>query len=101
MTIFEKEEGYEVLGRVLQDTVERVEMRLSADCIMPNHWHLVAWPRKDKDLSGFTGWLTLTHTQRWHAHRESAGTGHLHQGRFKSFPVQSDEHFVTACRYVE
>jgi len=45
--------------------------------------------------------LTLTHTQRWHAHRHSAGRGHLYQGRFKSFPVQDDEHFYTVCRYVE
>jgi putative transposase len=52
-------------------------------------------------LSRFTGWLTLTHTQRWHAHRHSTGSGHLYQGRFKSFPVQDDEHFLTVCRYVE
>jgi REP-associated tyrosine transposase len=46
-------------------------------------------------------WLTLTHTQRWHAHRHTAGCVHLYQGRFKSFPVQSDDHFLTVCRYVE
>lgn len=46
-------------------------------------------------------WLTLTHTQRWHAHRYSAGSGHLYQGRFKSFPIQDDDHLATACRYVE
>jgi putative transposase len=68
---------------------------------MPNHWHLVLWPRKDHDLSNFVGWLTLTFTQRWHAHRNSAGTGHLFQGRFKSFPVQTDEHLLTVLRYVE
>ena len=27
--------------------------------------------------------------------------GHVYQGRFKSFPVQGDEHFLTVCRYVE
>jgi putative transposase len=59
------------------------------------------WPRKDGDLSRFTGWLTLTHTQRWHAHRHTAGSGHLYQGRFKSFPVQTDGHFLILCRYVE
>ena len=101
MTIFEKEEDYEAFERVLQEAVERVEMRLLAYCLMPNHWHLVAWPREDKELSRFTGWLTLTHTQRWHAHRGTTGTGHLYQGRFKSFPVQSDAHFLTVCRYVE
>ena len=29
------------------------------------------------------------------------GTGHLYQGRFKSFPVESDEHLYTVLRYVE
>lgn len=53
-------------------------------------------PREDGELSRFTGWLTLTHTHRWHAHRHSAGTGHVYQGRFKSFPVQEDDHF-TRC----
>ncbi len=68
---------------------------------MPNHWHLLLWPREDGELSRFTGWLTLTHTQRWHAHRRSSGSGHVYQGRFKSFPVQDDAHFYTVCRYVE
>ena len=52
-------------------------------------------------MSRFTGWLTLTHTQRRHAHRHTTGTGHVYQGRFKSFPVQDDDHFYTVCRYVE
>ena len=29
------------------------------------------------------------------------GTGPVYQGRFKSFPVQTDEHFMTVARYVE
>jgi putative transposase len=68
---------------------------------MPNHWHLLLWPRRDGELSEFMRLLTVTHTQRWHAHRQTAGTGPVYQGRFKSFPVQSDEHFLTAARYVE
>ena len=76
-------------------------MRLLASCLMHNHFHLVLWPRADGDLSRFMRWLTLAHTQRWHAHCHSAGSGHLYQGRFKSFPVQSDEHLYTVCRYVE
>jgi putative transposase len=76
-------------------------MRLLAYCLMPNHWHLVLWPHHDGDLSEFMRWLTVTHTQRWHAHYHSAGSGPLYQGRFKSFPVQTDEHFLRLCRYVE
>jgi putative transposase len=46
-------------------------------------------------------WLTLTHTQRWHARRGSAGAGHLYQGRYKAFLVQDDGHLLAVCRYVE
>jgi putative transposase len=68
---------------------------------MPNHWHFVLWPEKDDDLTEFLRWLTHTHTQRWHAHYHTAGTGHLYQGRFKAFPVQQDDHLYTVLRYVE
>ncbi len=43
----------------------------------------------------------MTHTQRWHPHHHTAGSGHLYQGRFKSFPIEQDEHFYTVARYVE
>jgi putative transposase len=68
---------------------------------MPNHWHLVLWPRADGELSEFMRLLTVTHTQRWHAHHHSAGTGPLYQGRFKSFPIGRDEHLLAVCRYVK
>ncbi|QDT77085.1 Transposase IS200 like protein [Gimesia maris] len=101
MTIFETDEDYAAFERILSEAVERFEMRLLSYCVMPNHWHLVVHPSEDGQLSRFTGWLTLTHTQRWHAHRQSTGSGHVYQGRFKSFPIQGDEHFYTVCRYVE
>ena len=76
-------------------------MRLLAYCLMPNHWHLLLWPRRDGELSDFGHWLALTHTQRWHAHYRNVGLGLLYQGRFKSFVVGPDEHYLTVCRYVE
>jgi putative transposase len=99
--IFEKAADYDAFERAMAEARERFDMRILAYCLMPNHWHLVLWPPKDEDLSHFVGWLTLTFTQRWHAHRKSAGSGHLFQGRFKSFPVQTDEHLLTVLRYVE
>lgn len=68
---------------------------------MPSHWHLLLWSRHDGELSEVLRWITITHTQRWHAHRRTAGTGPVYQGRFRSFPVQTDEHFLTVARYVE
>ncbi len=101
MAIYTDEGDYAAFERVLAEAVSRHDVRLLAYCVMPNHFHLLLWPKADGDLSRFMRWLTLTHTQRWHAHRHSAGSGHLYQGRFKSFPVQSDDHFLTVCRYVE
>jgi putative transposase len=99
--IFEKSEDYLAFERVLGEAHVRLATRIVAYCLMPNHWHLVLWPTRDGELTEFTSWVTLTHTQRWHAHRQSAGTGHVYQGRFRSFPVQDDNHFLTVCRYVE
>jgi len=79
-------------------------MRTISYCLMPNHWHLVLWPRNDGDLSAFMYWLTMTHSHRWHAAHGTTGSGHLYQGRFKSFPVASADanpHYYRACRYVE
>jgi putative transposase len=102
LPIFHKDADYEAFERILAEALDHVPgMRLLAYCLMPNHWHLVLWPRKDGELSDFGHWLTLTHTQRWHAHYRDVGSGHLYQGRFKSFPIQADDHFLTVCRYVE
>jgi putative transposase len=101
MAIFEKDDDYKAFEGVLEEAVDRFGVRLVAYCLMPNHWHLVLWPRRDGDLSAFMGWLTLTHTQRWHAHRRSTGAGHVYQGRYKSFLVEGESYLVAVCRYVE
>ncbi len=101
MTIFEKDADYEAFEQILEQAVERYGTDLLAWCLMPNHWHLVVKPHEDGELSRFVGWLSLTHTQRWHVHYNHAGSGHVYQGRFKSFPVQEEDYFLTVCRYVE
>jgi putative transposase len=48
-------------------------------------------------MGNFLRWVSLTHTMRSHAHYRTGGQGHFYQGRFQSFPVQDDEHFLLAC----
>ena len=102
-TLFEAAEDYEAFERVLEQAHQREPMRILSYCVMPNHWHLVLWPQQGRDdqVSEFMRWLTVTHAQRWHSHFQTSGTGPLYQGRFKAFPVQSDEHLWTLIRYVE
>ena len=100
-TIFDKSAAYPAFEKVLWQARERTQMRLLAYVILPNHWHLVVWPRHDGELSKYAQWLTVTHVRRWHDHHHTEGTGPVYQGRFKSFPVAADEHFLSLCRYVE
>ena len=44
-------------------------------------------------------WFTTTHVRRYHRHYGSSG--HLWQGRYKSFGIEDDDHLLTVARYVE
>src|SRR4051812_23216196 len=86
-TLFQKEADYAAFETVLRQANEWRPVRLLSYGLMPDHWHLVLWPTRDGDLSEFLRWLTVTHTQRWHAHYHTGGTGPLYQRWFQSFPT--------------
>ena len=54
---------------------------------------------KSEDLSQGIQWFMTTHVRRYH--RQYGTSGHVWQGRFKSFGIQDDDHLVTVARYVE
>jgi putative transposase len=101
LRLFDGPGDYHAFLDVFCEAQERVPIRCLAYCLMPNHFHLVLWPRTDTEQSVFMAWLTATHSKRWHGWRGTAGTGHVYQGRYKAFPVSSDTHFLRLCRYVE
>jgi putative transposase len=101
LAIFEGDDDYSTFEQILFDAVSRYDVRLLAYCLMPDHFHLLLYPRADGELSRFMRGLTVTHTQRWHVQHGTSGSGHVYQGRFRSFPVQADEHFLTVCQFVE
>jgi putative transposase len=99
--LFSKPEDYLAFERIMVAAMRRFPIRLLAYCLMPNHWHMVLWPRKDSEVTAFLRWLTLTHSQRLHAHRHTTGYGHIYQGRFKSFPIEQDQSLLNVLRYAE
>ena len=99
--LFKKQEHYGDFLALLAESLAWVPVRVLAYCLMPNHWHLVLYPRADGDLSRFMQRITLTHTQRHHARTRTIGYGPIYQGRYESLPVEQDGHFLTLVRYVE
>lgn len=100
-TLFYSHGDFAAFVKVMVEAAARVPMRLIAFSLMPNHWHLVLWPLDDTGLTRYTGWLSLTHACRWQRVHGTRGIGPVYQSRFKAVPIQTNRHFLTACRYVE
>ncbi len=98
-TVFHDDADFTGFVELIRDARERLPMRIAGFCLMPNHFHLVLWPRGDGDLSRWMQWLMTAHVRRHH--RRYGTSGHVWQGRFKAFPIQQDEHLLTVLRYVE
>jgi putative transposase len=101
MRLFLQDADFQAFERIVEKTLESCPMRICAYCLLANHWHFVVWPERDGQLGAFMQKLTITHARNWQENRRRVGYGHLYQGRYKSFPVESDEHFYEVMRYVE
>jgi len=97
--VFHDEADYRGFRELLGAAGERVPMRVLGFCLMPNHFHLVLWPRAEGELSRYLQWLLTAHVRRYH--RRYRSSGHVWQGRFKAFPIARDEHLLAVLRYVE
>jgi putative transposase len=101
LRIFDADRDYALFEHILEDAVVESDMRVLAYTIMPNHWHFLLYPRKDGDLGLFMHQLTNTHTRQVKSATKTIGTGPLYQGRYKSFLIQKDPHFLTVLKYIE
>ena len=100
MGIFRKPADYAAFVDLLLEGKTRANVELFGYCLMPNHWHLVLRPKGDVDLAKYLSWVTNTHVKRYRAHYRRT-SGHLYQGRYKSFPVEDDGHLLAVLAYVE
>ena len=53
--IFDNNDDYKLFEGILEEAVKKFDMRLLAYCVMPNHFHLILYPKQDGDLSGVHG----------------------------------------------
>ena len=101
VTIFHDDAEYHHFESILQEGVDLIGMRILAYCIMPNHFHLVLYPINNGDMGEFMRWVTTTHVRQRRTRTETIGHGHLYQGTYKSFPVETDNYLQQLIQYVE
>jgi putative transposase len=100
-TIFHKDGDYKAFLRLMAEAGEQVPVRLLHYCLMPNHFHLLVWPESSEALPAYMHGLMNAHVRQYHQHYQTCGTGHIYQGRYKNFPVQTGRHLLTVARYIE
>jgi putative transposase len=99
LEIFHKDEDYSVFIELLKVAKGRYPVKIFGYCLMPNHFHIVVKPERGEELSKWMQWLMTSHVRRYHKHYGSSG--HVWQGRFKSFMIQNDAHLLMVLRYIE
>lgn len=76
---------------------EGIGVELYAWCLMNNHVHLLVQADVSA-LSAFMHRVNLAYAQSFNKRCERVGP--LFQGRFRSEPIDSDEHLLTVLRYI-
>lgn len=97
--VFHKDGDFKAFFELMATAQETYGVGILAYCLMANHFHLLLQPSRAEDLSKWMQWLMTSHVRRYHRHYGTSG--HVWQGRYKSFIVQDDDHLLTVVRYIE
>ena len=96
--IFFVDDDRRVYLELLKEQCDKYSLEPIAYCLMTNHIHLIAIPRKDDSLANAIGRTHFRYTQ--YINRMHKRSGHLWQGRFYSCALD-DKGFWLASKYVE
>jgi putative transposase len=97
--IFHKDGDFAAFAELLGQARSRHPLSILGYCLIQNHFHLLLKIKKGVELSCFMQWLLTSHVRRYHRHYRSSG--HVWQGRYKSFIVKEDNCLLTVARYIE
>lgn len=99
MQVFDDKEDYDYFLSLLKTAKKKFSVEIHAYCLMPNHFHLLLVPKEEKSLSRFMQWVMTSHVRYYH--KKNGTSGHVWQGRFKSFIVERESYYRTLIRYIE
>jgi len=98
-TVFHDMYDYERFLKLLQDSKEKYNIEIYAYCLMPNHFHLVIYTKYSESLSKAMHWISSSYVRYYNKRYKISG--HLWQGRYKSFIVEQDSYLLVLLKYVE
>ena len=96
--VFFTKADYALYLELLQHHCAKERVTVLAYCLMPNHVHLIAVPKKAESLGRAIGEAHRRYTR--HINATQDWQGHLWQDRFASFPMD-ESHLQMAARYIE
>lgn len=96
-TIFFEQKDYHRFIDLLIESCELWNIRISAYCLIPNHYHLLI-QTPDGNLSRSMRHINAVYTQRYN--RAHGYDGQLFRGRFKSILVDGDTYLLQLVRYI-
>jgi REP element-mobilizing transposase RayT len=95
--IFTNTDDYQQFVELLKETVELWNLRISAYCLMPNHYHLLV-QTPEANISRCMRHINGVYTQRYNSLHHCEGQ--LFRGRFKSILVDADNYLLQLMRYI-
>jgi len=95
--IFFTDTDREAFIKVLQEASELWNFRISAFCLMSNHYHLLI-QTPDSNLSRGMRHINGVYTQRFNRGHKKEGP--LFRGRYKAVLIDADNHVLEVLRYI-
>ncbi len=95
--IFLSRHDYKAFLKVLQETSDAWNLKVSAYCLMSNHYHLLVHT-PDGNLSRCMRHINGVYTQRFNRHHNK--DGQLFRGRYKAVLVDADNYLLEVLRYI-
>ena len=95
--IFHDNEDYRKFMFILKDCKEKSNFELYAFCLMTNHVHLLI-KEVDEPLEVVFKRIGVRYVYYYNSKYDRLGS--LFQDRFLSIPVEDDEYFISALRYI-
>ena len=88
---FKSAEDFSKYINLLETSRKTYPLHIYNYCLMDNHLHLLVEPQADGNLSKVMEEVTKGYAKYFNKKYER--TGHVFEGRFKSFLVQADRYF--------